>query len=122
MKKISDEKPWYAKMFGLIKKMFMGLLISVVNSSNHTKCVLLSNQKCEIQSTFVNLHPSTSQEFHYYPFTVKLNKRVGTCNALIDLSNAVCVPNKSEDLNRNVFNMITGINESETLTKHIIEM
>ena len=37
MKKISDEKPWYAKMFGLIKKMFMGLLISVVNSSNHTK-------------------------------------------------------------------------------------
>ena len=58
MKEISDEKPWYAKMFGLIKKMFMGLLISVVNSSNHTKGVLLSNQKCEIQSTFVNLHPN----------------------------------------------------------------
>ena len=58
MKKISDEKQWYAKMFGLFKKMFMGLLISVVNSSNHTKCVLLSHQKCEIQSTFVNLHPN----------------------------------------------------------------
>ena len=58
MKEISDEKPWYAKMFGLIKKMFMELLINVVNSSNHTKCVLLRNQKCENQSTFVNLHPN----------------------------------------------------------------
>ena len=29
-------------MFGLIKKMFMGLLISIVNGSNHTKCILLS--------------------------------------------------------------------------------
>ena len=35
------------------------------------------------------------------------------------LLNKVCVPNKTEDLNLSVFNMITGINESETLTKHI---
>ena len=31
----------------------------------------------------------------------------------------VCVPNKTEDLNLSVFNMITGINESKTLTKNI---
>ena len=29
------------------------------------------------------------------------------------------VPSKIEDLNLSVFNMTTGINESETLTKHI---
>ena len=58
MRKISDEKTWYAKMFALIKKMFIGLLISIVNSSDHTKCVLLSNQKCKIQPTFVNLYPN----------------------------------------------------------------
>ena len=62
-------------MFGLIKKIFIGLLTSIVNPSNPTKCVLLNNQKCEIQPTFNNLHPNEhSQEFHYYPFTVKLNK------------------------------------------------
>ena len=38
----------YKIMFELIKKMFMGLLIRLVNASNHTKCVLLSNQKCII--------------------------------------------------------------------------
>ena len=31
-----------------------------------------------------------------------------------------CVPNKIEDLNLSVFNMITGISESKTLTKHIL--
>ena len=36
-----------------------------------------------------------------------------------DLSNNVCIPNKTEDLNLRVFNMITGINEWKTLTKHI---
>ena len=40
-----------------------------------------------------------------------------SCNALSDLSNKVCVPNKIEDLNLSVFNIITGINESKTLTK-----
>ena len=37
-------------------------------------------------------------------------------NTLIDLSNKVCVPNETEDLNLNVFNMIIGVNKSKTLT------
>ena len=31
----------------------------------------------------------------------------------------VCVANKTEDLNLRVFNMVTGINDSKTLIKHI---
>ena len=66
------------------------------------------------------LHPNEySQKFHDYPFAVKLDRCVGSCSTLNDLSNKVCVPNKTEDLNLSVFNMITGINESETLAKHI---
>ena len=34
---------------------------------------------------------------------------VGSCNILNDLSNKVFVPNKTEDLNLDVFTMITGI-------------
>ena len=99
--------------------MFMGLLINIVNASNHTKCDSLNNQKWEIQP-FLNLHLNEySQEFHYYPFTVKLDKCVGSCNTLNDLFDKLCVLNKTEDLNLNRFNMITGINELKTLTKHI---
>ena len=35
------------------------------------------------------------------------------------MSNNVCVPNKTGDLNLSVLNMTTGINERKTLTKHI---
>ena len=101
--------------------MFMGLLISIVNASNHTKCVSLSNQKCMIQPTLINLHPNEySQKFSFCPLAVKFDRCVGSCNTLNDLSNKVCVPNKIEDLNLSVFNMIPGINESKTLTKHIL--
>ena len=101
-------------------KIFIGLLTGLVNRSNHTKCVLLSNQKCITQPTLINLHPNEySLEFHYYPFLVKLDGYVGSCNTLNDLSNKVCVSNETEDLNLSMFNMITGITESKTLTKHI---
>ena len=79
--------------------MFVGLLISIVNASNHIKCISLRNQKCMVQPTLINLHSSKcNQEFHCYPFAVKLYRCVGSCNTLNDLSNKVCVPNKTEDL------------------------
>ena len=49
---------WYKIMFGIVKKMFMRLLISIVNSSNYTKWISLSIQKCMIQPTHINLHPN----------------------------------------------------------------
>ena len=52
--------------------MFIVLLTDLVNVSNHTKCVSLSNQKCMIQPTLINLHSKEcSQEFSYYLFGVK---------------------------------------------------
>ena len=72
-------------------------------------------------TTLINLHHNEySQEFHHYPSAVKLDRCVGSCNTLNDLSNKVCIPNKMEDLNLSVFNMITNKNESKTLTRHIL--
>ena len=81
---------------------------SIVSASNHTKCVSLSNQKCEIQPSLINLHAEYNQELHYHPFAVKLKICVRSCNTLNDLSNKVGVPNKTQDLNIRVVNMITG--------------
>ena len=98
--------------------MFIGLLTSPVNGSNPTKCVSLSNQKCMNKATFINLHPNECRkELHYYPFTVKLGRRVRSCNIINDLCNKVCTANKTEDLNIHVFNIIKGLNESRILTK-----
>ena len=72
-----------------------------------------------------NMHNSTySDKFssylvHYCPLAVNLDKCVENCNTPNDFSNKVCVPNKTEDLNLRLFNMITGINESKTLPNHM---
>ena len=98
-------------MFNIFRKIFIVLWTNIVNHSNHKKCVSLSNHKYEIQPTRINLHPNEySQEFNYYPFAIKLDRCVGSCNTLNDLSNKVCVSNKTEDLNVSVLNMITGTN------------
>ena len=68
------------------------------------------NPKFMIQTTLLNLRPNEcSQEFHYYPFAVKLDRCARSCN----LSNKIYVPNKTEDLNLSVFNMIAGMNKSK---------
>ena len=46
---------------------------------------------------------------------LKLDRCAGSCITLNDLSNKVCIPNKTEDLNLSVFNMIIAINESKNL-------
>ena len=98
--------------------MSIRLLTGLVNTSNYTKCILLSNQKCEIQPTLINLQPNEyKQELHCYSFAVKLDRCIGSCNTLNDLSNKVCIPNKTEDLN--LSKLITEINQSKILTKDI---
>ena len=105
-------------MFGTIKKMFTVLLSNTVNGSNHTKCMPLGNQKCMTQHTLIKLCPNEySQEFHYYPFAVKLDRCVGSCNMTYLIKCVFQI--KKKYLNLSVLNMITGTNESKTLTKHL---
>ena len=101
-------------MFGFINKMFIGLLASIVNSSSHKKCLLLSNQKCMTQPTIINLHPNEyTQGLRYYSFAVSLDRCARGSNAFSDLSNKVCVPNKTEDLNIHI--KIKNINKSSII-------
>ena len=95
-------------MFGLFIKIFIGLFTSMVSASNDAKCVWLSNQKC-MTPTLINVHPNEYSEeiqFYYYSFAVKLDRCVGSCNTLNELSNKVSNPNKREDLNPNLFNIV----------------
>ena len=51
------------------------------------------------QLALINLYPNEySQELHYYPLVVNLDRCSGSYNALDDLSNRECVPNETEDL------------------------
>ena len=95
----------------VIKIIFIGLLVVLADRSNYTKCVSLSNQKCEIQPILINLNFNEyTQEFHCHSFSIKLDRHSGSSNTNNDFSNKAYVPNKTEDLNPSVFNMSTRIN------------
>ena len=103
-------------MLGLIKKIFIGLLTCIVKASNHAKCLSLNNQKCMTHPTLFNLHPNeNSQEFHYYRFAVDILEV-----AILLMTYLVkYVFQIKKKINLSVFSMITGINESKTLSNHI---
>ena len=88
-------------MFESIKKIFIDYLNGIESA--------IVEQSIMFDSTaLIDLHPNKYGQVF-----------VGSCNTVIVLSNEVCVSNKTEGLNLSVFNMITGINGSKTLTKHI---
>ena len=47
----------------------------------------------------------------YYPFMVDLDRCSKGCNILDDPSGKICVVNKTKDVNKNSFDMITTINK-----------
>ena len=69
-----------------------------------------------IRRTLIDLIPV---ELNYYPFMISLDKFSGICNSVYDISTKICVSSKTKDINIKVFNMITNINESKTMVKHI---
>ena len=113
-------------MFPLIKEDFFAILsfseslANIVNTLGHEKFISLNNQECIAKPTLINLRPIEYIEgLHYYVFGVNLDRFMRRFNTVNDLSNKVCLPNKTEDLDLSLCNMITRINESKILTRHI---
>ena len=113
-------------MFPLIKEDFFAILsfseslANIVNTLGHEKFISLNNQECIAKPTLINLRPIEYIEgLHYYVFAVNLDRFMRRFNTVNDLSNKVCLPNRTEDLDLSLCNMITRINESKILTRHI---
>ena len=95
---------------------FGGPLVFEHRAADHIESVALNNQPCQPRQTLINLN---LDELYYYPFVVSVSKCGGSCNTIDDPFGRICVPNKIEDINLKLFNMINGINESKTLSKHV---
>ena len=58
-----------------------------------------------------NVIDSNSDEYNqrlcYYSLTINLDRCNENCNTCHDLSNRICVPNKTEDVNLSISSMIT---------------
>ena len=57
---------------------YFGCNLSNLNSS---KCISMSNQECKVRPEIVNVN---SNEPKFYPYSVKINKCIGSCNNIND--------------------------------------
>ena len=73
-----------------------------------------NNEPCLARPTLINLNPI---KLPYDPFMSSIDRCNGSFNTFDDASGRICVPNKTEDVNLNVFNMVTRINKPKLLKK-----
>ena len=100
--------------------MFIELLASIVNGTNHTKFISLNNQQYMARPNLTDLNSDEyDQGLRYHPLTINLDRSYGICNTLDDLSDRIFVSNKTEVVHLSNFNKLTRKTESKTLGKLI---
>ena len=110
-------------MSGSIRQRFIVLLLvllcfgRLLAAAKAIKGVSMNNQPCSIRPMLVDLN---FDELIHNPFIIGMNRCGRSCSTTEDQFGRICIPNKMEDVNLKVFNMTKGINESKTLSKHIL--
>ena len=72
----------------------------------------MNNQECKIRPEIININ---TNEPVFYPYNIKINKCIDSCNTINDPYAKICAPDNIKDANVQVFNLISRTNE----TKHI---
>ena len=73
-------------MFGLIKKVVILLLMSVSSVLTSKNCLLLNDQKCSVKKVIID------NDYMTFPYKVKVDKCVGSCNDVDNPYFKVCLP------------------------------
>ena len=80
---------------------------------NSLDCVSMNNQECKARIKMIDVN---NNEPVFYPYSIKVNKCIGSCNNINDPYAKLCVSDIVKNINVKVFNLISRINE----TRHTI--
>ena len=96
-------------MFRFIKKVLILVLISTANS---LKCISLKNQECNVRKVIVD------NKYMAYPYIIKVNKCVGSCNDINNPHSRVCIPDITKNVAAKVFDPMTLTNTTMQVEFH----
>ena len=82
---------------------------------NSLECVSMNNQKCKIRSEIIDVK---TNEPVFYPYNITINKCKGSCNTINDPYAKLCALDTIKNINVNVFNLISGTNETGHIEWH----
>ena len=84
---------------------------------NSLECVSLNNQECTKRPETINLN---TNEPLFYPYSIKISKCKGSCNAINDPYAKICVPDNIKNTNVKVVNLMSRTNETRHIEWHKI--
>ena len=76
-------------------------------SCNALKCVSMNNQEFKIRAEIININ---SNEPLFYPYSILVNKRSGSCNNINNPYAKLCVPDVVKNINIKAFNLMSRTN------------
>ena len=82
------------------------LTLTVINSLNY---ISINNQECKIRPQIVNVNGGDPV---FFPFSIETSKCSGSCNNINNSLAKLCVPDVVKNFNVEVFNLVSGINET----------
>ena len=102
-------------MFRFAKQMFVSAVMfsgCSISNTNSLKCVSTSNQEYKIRPEIIDIN---SNEPSFYPYSIKVNKSIGSCYNINDPYSKMCAPDVVKSINVKVFTLISRTIE----TRHI---
>ena len=105
-------------MFDIIKKTFISALAFFSHNillTNSLKCYSLDNQECKIRPEIINVN---NKEPIFYPYKIKMDSCVGSCNTINDPYGKTCFANDIENIDLKVSNLLSQNSETINIEKH----
>ena len=90
---------------------FIGLNVNAMP----LKCFSMSNQECKRRSAIMSIN---SNEPLFHPYSILLNKCSGSCKNINNPYVKLCVPDVIKDMNIEVLNLMSRINETRHVSWH----
>ena len=75
----------------------------------------MNNQECKIRTEIIDLN---TNEPTFYPYSIKINRCIGSCNTINDSYAKTCVPDQIKDTNVKVSNIMSRTNEARHIKWH----
>ena len=75
----------------------------------------MNNQECKARPKLIDVN---NNEPVFYPHSIKVNKRSGSCSNINDPYAKLCVRDIIKNINVKVFNLMSRINETRQMIWH----
>ena len=82
---------------------------------NSLKCISMNNQECKAGPKIINFN---NNDPVFYSYSIKINKCSRSCNNINDPYFKLCVPDIIKNMNVEVFNLMSRINETRQIIWH----